>query len=231
MKFVGRWIVGLWLLGCSGGGSDGGAAGPDAGGGAGTSGPGAARCPAAATHVVDLTLAASDFVEENTASGSAVECSLVATPSVELPAVAPGESIAVNVRLGDDVLNVMRDGRALYASARFARSGSTFAQAPLQTQVGATATRTVGAWQSSVSTNAGGEPRAIVLGATSINPNEGDVVECLSLRAELPSQVNRVDDSALLDVARSEPLPLEELRLSLTADAPLEPCGLTVAPR
>jgi hypothetical protein len=228
---AGRWLVAvLWLLGCSDG-SDGDASGSDAGGASGTSAPPAQACPATATHVVDLTLEAGDFMQENVASGSAVECSLVATPSIELLAVAPGDSIAVNVRLGDEGLSVVRDGRALYVSARFAQSGTTFAQAPLQTEVRSTATRTFGAWQSSVSTNAGGAPRAIVLGATSINPSAGDVVECVSLRAELPASVNRVDDSTLLDVVPSAALPLEELRLGLTADAPLEPCGLELTPR
>lgn len=185
---------------------------------------GSGRCPARGDHTFDVDLAGASV--EVTDSGAQVEWSLRVAPGASISRLSPGESVAVTLRFGDGELFLVRDGRALYASAVFDAPGTTFAQGELPSEVGWIGARDLGPWQSSLSTNAGGAPIRVRLGAIGVNPNAEDNYGCVALRGTVPASVSRVDDSEPLAVTASGDLTLGEVRVSLTGDAPLEPYAL-----
>lgn len=212
-----------------GGGSEGGGGGGGGGTDGAAPGPGDSRtagCPATADHELQIPLVAADFVPETSTSGANVEWSLVAKPALSVPAVGPGETLAVSIRLEGAPIVVKRDGRTLYATIVARTTGSTRASADLETTTGSTGELAPGAWQSSTSLDAGGRPIRITLGGIHVNPNEGESLGCFAVRATMPAQARSVSESTLVDVVRGGPLTIESVRFSVTGDAPETPFAL-----
>lgn len=213
------------LVGCAGEGGD------ESPSGGGDEAGGSGRCPLSGDHTFEVDLAGA--AEEAMESGDRVEWSLRVGPGEVSSGVAPGESVVVNLRFGEGELVVGRSGRALYVSALFDGAGTTFAQAEVPAEVGWTGERDsgerdLGPWQSSLSTNAGGAPIRVWLGAIGVNPDADDSYGCIALRGTIPASAHRVDDSQPLAVTASGDLTLDEVRVSLSGDAPAEPFALDV---
>ncbi len=200
----------------------------DADGGSGAT-PGAVTgCPLTADRVVELVLAPSDFTEETVTSGASLSWELTARPTATIPALTPGESLAVSLRFEGAPVRILREGRSFYVTIEAATSGTTRAQATPELVAASAGELTPGPWQPSLSVRADGRPIRLVLGGIDVNPNAGERLSCFSARATLPRQANSVEDSSLVAVAPSEPMPITVVRLSVTGDPPATPFALSL---
>lgn len=189
---------------------------------------GATSCMVSADHALEIVIGPDDVTPETTMSADAYEWSLVATPALELPAFAPGETVAVTLRMEDAPLRMVRSARNLYVTVTASRDGTTRSQIMPDSAVASLGDLQPGPWQPSLSADAGGAPLRLQLGAIHVNPDADEALACVSLQAIIPAQANSVEDSSLVDLAQGEALPITEVRLSATGDSPEEPFALAL---
>lgn len=212
--------------------SDGGATPPPGGdgGSSGGDGPpgGGDTCPLQADQVVDVTLTASDFTSKTIPVGSDVGWELTASPSsATIPAIRPGETLAVSLRLEGAPISMARSTSTFYVTIVASTEGTTRAQATLETSTASAGELNPGPWQSTLSIDAGGRPTRIALGGITINPNEGESLSCFSVRTTVPAKANSVEDSNLVDIVGGAPLPITTIILSANGQPPEEPFAIS----
>ncbi len=177
---------------------------------------------------ISLQLGSADVTLETVDLGAgSYAWSLVAAPGVPLPAFGPGDELVVSLAF-DGVFSATREGREFTVSISAEDGGTSFATVSPQTVTTSTGELAPGPWLPSLSTNAGGEPIRLTLGGITINPNQGEGLTCFSVRAQIPTQANRVDDSSLIDLVTGSDLVISEVRLSMTGEGDAEPFGLAL---